>query len=1032
VESEYAEFEKYEMTRTFVQLMHEDNYRIRFYNELSGYFSDDIEDNLTDRDFEALLEDSPHILNDLYDYYLGNEYACINTYSDVADLIMAYNDKYHEEIVEDRYTYSADKNKGNFIYFGRDTGNTGYYYAPESLDIDMLEDLTAEAADYVIASPVNKLTDSQSESKHIFYLEVGKDIEVDEISDSSKAINNMQSAIYRVQSEKAQKYREELRINRECKEAIENGISANFDSMYLKSGFENDIIEKYGLDRVEYVLANTVQENLDDGRFSADNKKWAQAIPINESLGHRRQFAVTSHPAVLDGFINRIRKINQFNKEESKELEANKYLKRTKQGYEVVNMTKDMDKRNIAIIKRENDYVVAAGYDTNTGTWSQGFYDYKDLKDAEKFREEKYGTKETPKRTWLTVNVSQDARIKAFKKYSFMRMPTTGKYANYTYNIYNSRIFDTNILTDLQSDSRELGLAIKLAEDDTVVLKDRDKDEVTITATEFKELVHNTSSKDYVRVKADDGKGWVSISVPREALYGTYDNSSLFAMPKDGKNEGYSFYVPNTFVEEDKENDDGRILISVPEDFTFNTKNKDTNDKITLTAKQMFNLLNNKNAEDFATNKRTQTGNAAGEGNGWNYVSVNETAKVLEYDERTLFRMPQGEYEGYCYYIPNKLLRANEEKGTIRISLPAGFVVTATNKQIENEDERSIAMNVEEFLAQVQDKSESDYENYTKPSMSRKDKFADVDENLTKNVPEEMKAKARWAIVRTKLNKEKGRVEKFIIDCHTGKMAKSDDSDTWTTFDKAREYAHQNSGVALAYALDGNDKIACIDIDHCFDENGVPTDIAKEVLAKCGDTYTERSVSGKGLHIFGKTKGLDLRTYSKDGDLEFYQKGQFIAMTGNVVECNNLADFDTPAMKELFERKFDKRTPLVGTSKGIEGLSRMSDRDVVERASNSGDGERFKALYAGEDLKHNHSNSDMALMCSLAFWCNGDKEQMLRIFATSGLYRPEKSDNYYECTVIKAIKSNIGRFQPNEQVKTTSNVLKNNLEKGGK
>jgi primase-polymerase (primpol)-like protein len=74
----------------------------------------------------------------------------------------------------------------------------------------------------------------------------------------------------------------------------------------------------------------------------------------------------------------------------------------------------------------------------------------------------------------------------------------------------------------------------------------------------------------------------------------------------------------------------------------------------------------------------------------------------------------------------------------------------------------------------------------------------------------------------------------------------------------------------------------------------------------------------------------------------------------------------------------------------------------------------------------------MALMCSLAFWCNGDKEQMLRIFATSGLYRPEKSDNYYECTVIKAIKSNIGRFQPNEQVKTTSNALKNNPEKGGK
>ena len=75
-------------------------------------------------------------------------------------------------------------------------------------------------------------------------------------------------------------------------------------------------------------------------------------------------------------------------------------------------------------------------------------------------------------------------------------------------------------------------------------------------------------------------------------------------------------------------------------------------------------------------------------------------------------------------------------------------------------------------------------------------------------------------------------------------------------------------------------------------------------------------------------------------------------------------------------------------------------------------GETFKALYDGKDLQNNHSNSDMALMTRLAFWCNGDKDQMLRIFATSGLYRPDKSPEYYEHTALKAVRENSNRYEP--------------------
>lgn len=110
----------------------------------------------------------------------------------------------------------------------------------------------------------------------------------------------------------------------------------------------------------------------------------------------------------------------------------------------------------------------------------------------------------------------------------------------------------------------------------------------------------------------------------------------------------------------------------------------------------------------------------------------------------------------------------------------------------------------------------------------------------------------------------------------------------------------------------------------------------------------------------------------------------------------------------------------------------MSDREVVEKACSAKNGATFKAYYEGQDLKHNHSNSDMAFMTYLAFWCNGDVDQMLRINATSGLYRPEKSPEYYEHTALKAVRENAERFQPKRAQARPESRLANAPDKGGK
>ena len=50
-------------------------------------------------------------------------------------------------------------------------------------------------------------------------------------------------------------WRDSLRENIRCKEAIEKALSENFDGMHLKDGIIPPLAEEYGIDRLTWVLA---------------------------------------------------------------------------------------------------------------------------------------------------------------------------------------------------------------------------------------------------------------------------------------------------------------------------------------------------------------------------------------------------------------------------------------------------------------------------------------------------------------------------------------------------------------------------------------------------------------------------------------------------------------------------------------------------------------------------------------------------------------------------------------------------------
>lgn len=84
------------------------------------------------------------------------------------------------------------------------------------------------------------------------------------------------------------------------------------------------------------------------------------------------------------------------------------------------------------------------------------------------------------------------------------------------------------------------------------------------------------------------------------------------------------------------------------------------------------------------------------------------------------------------------------------------------------------------------------------------------------------------------------------------------------------------------------------------------------------------------------------------------------------------------------------------TNRGIESLTKMSDRDVVERASKTKNGEKFTQLYNGLSVLGSEEKDERSLMTRLAMFVNGDKEQLLRVFRSSGQFREEKPTAFYD------------------------------------
>ncbi len=262
-----------------------------------------------------------------------------------------------------------------------------------------------------------------------------------------------------------------------------------------------------------------------------------------------------------------------------------------------------------------------------------------------------------------------------------------------------------------------------------------------------------------------------------------------------------------------------------------------------------------------------------------------------------------------------------------------------------------------------------------------------------------------------------GRKTKVPYNPLTGYGARTNDPSTFVPFDTAvSAYGYDGIGIRVSGAFVG------IDLDHCVEDgNIVPW--AKEITDRFADTYIEISPSGEGIRIFCLLPDdLNYDTeiyYIKKGGIEVYIPGytnRFLTVTGNALTQADVTE-TAEALTWLLETYMRRPTPTTPAAV-VCGKSYLSDDSVIAKASAAVNGEKFIKLWNGDISDYgSRSEADSALVSILAFWCNGDTEQVDRLFRTSALMREKwdehrGADTYGNITIAKVVSKMTDFYKP--------------------
>lgn len=281
------------------------------------------------------------------------------------------------------------------------------------------------------------------------------------------------------------------------------------------------------------------------------------------------------------------------------------------------------------------------------------------------------------------------------------------------------------------------------------------------------------------------------------------------------------------------------------------------------------------------------------------------------------------------------------------------------------------------------------------------------------NLPQRIKNEPRFCCY--KYAERNGRNIKVPYDPITGRRAKTDHRDNFRDYDTVLANVWKYDGIGFLVGAD----ISFLDLDNCFTESGLLKPWAEDIANYFGGCYMEKSPSGNGLRIAFVGFKYDKKRYyinNQQLGLEVYISGssnRYVTLTGNVYRQGDVLE-KAAALQGILD-KYMKRKTLMREPVVVEGHSYLSNDSVIEKATTSVNGEKFKALWQGDTSAYpSQSEADLALCSLLAFWCGGEIEQIDELFRESGLMREKwdrtQSGSTYGMLTIKKALSGMSDF----------------------
>ncbi len=268
-------------------------------------------------------------------------------------------------------------------------------------------------------------------------------------------------------------------------------------------------------------------------------------------------------------------------------------------------------------------------------------------------------------------------------------------------------------------------------------------------------------------------------------------------------------------------------------------------------------------------------------------------------------------------------------------------------------------------------------------------------------IPKELRDRKQWVNYLLVPDPESDKPKKKPINPLTGNGAMSNNAATWTDYDTAVDALERYNFSGLGYMFVKGDDIVGVDIDHCYDpETKTFNEVATAIIAH-QPTYAEFSPSGMGVHLFYKGTKPAGGSKNTENGVEMYDSGRYFTMTGKQLEGapDEIADGNETLawIHETYIKKQKKPREKKGKKKKSAAPIELTDEELIEKASSSEGGDMFADLFSGnwQSKYQSQSEADMALCMKLAFWSGKNREQMERLFKSSGLYRQKWDEQHH-------------------------------------